>query len=338
MSIFDTKPPIINKENIHNWLEKNYKIFNNNIKKSLTLNSERDFNLKIETKNKKKFVVKISNSSEDYKILQLQDSLLNYLLKTKIKNNIPRVIHRSIHTISDDKNRKCYLRILTYLDGEMFADKQENLLLCKNLSRFLGYLSLSLIKFKNKAAKRNFIWDSTRIDWIKSNINLFSDKKKREIIKMVLDSYQKNIKKKLNQFRYSIIHGDANNYNIVVKKNKITGLLDYGDSIFAPTVCELSVALAYTLMNSDEIIDKCYYMVKEYNSIYKLNKIEIEAISTLISTRLAITVTMAAIQKKKYPDNKYLTISEKDAWNLLYKLHDITLDKITKNLLKRVLI
>ena len=115
-------------------------------------------------------------------------------------------------------------------------------------------------------------------------------------------------------------------------------MLDYGDCIFAPTVCELSVALAYTLMNSNEIIDKCYYMVKEYNSIYKLNKIEIEAISTLISTRLAITVTMAAIQKKKYPDNKYLTISEEDAWDLLYKLHDITLDKITNNLLKRVLI
>ena len=43
---------------------------------------------------------------------------------------------------------------------------------------------------------------------------------------------------------------------------------------------------------------------------------------------------MANIQKKKYPENKYLTISEHDAWNLLFKLKDINLDKITLNLLK----
>ena len=32
--------------------------------------------------------------------------------------------------------------------------------------------------------------------------------------------------------------------------NDIIGLLDYGDSIYAPTVCELSVGLAYSLMNT----------------------------------------------------------------------------------------
>ena len=122
---------------------------------------------------------------------------------------------------------------------------------------------------------------------------------------------------------------------IVSSDNKIVGLLDYGDSIYAPTVCELTVALAYSLMNSSNIIDKCCYMVESFQSIFPLNKSEVGGISSLIASRLLISVTMAAKQKKKYPNNNYLSISEKDSWNLLIKLNDINLQELTYNLLKR---
>ena len=54
--------------------------------------------------------------------------------------------------------------------------------------------------------------------------------------------------KNLNFLRFSLTHGDANNYNLVVNQNKIVGLLDYGDMVFAPTINDLSVSLAYALM------------------------------------------------------------------------------------------
>ena len=139
---------------------------------------------------------------------------------------------------------------------------------------------------------------------------------------------------KLSKIRYSVIHGDANNYNIISSKNNIVGLLDYGDSIYAPTICELTVSLAYSLMNCNNIIEKCCYMVKSFHSVFPLTKDEIEAISVLITTRLSITVVMAIKQKNKYPNNDYLTISEKDAWKLLFKINEITFDELTRNLLK----
>ena len=49
---------------------------------------------------------------------------------------------------------------------------------------------------------------------------------------------------------------------------------------------------------------------------------------------MGTTVIMAAKQKKKYPNNQYLSISENDAWDLLFKLNDINLNKLTCNLLK----
>ena len=44
---------------------------------------------------------------------------------------------------------------------------------------------------------------------------------------------------------------------------------------------------------------------------------------TLVKARLTITVVMSEKQRKKFPDNKYLSISEIDAWKLLYKLDSI---------------
>ena len=335
MSIFDTEPPNINKHLLYKWLNDNYDSLNYKFTESFKLNSERDYNLKVITENNKKYIVKISNPLEEYDILLLQDSMLNYLSKSIIKNLIPKPVHKEIKKYKDLNGRECFVRILPFIEGDIFANNQNNKILCQNLAKFLGLLSKSLVNFEHNAAHREFIWNSINIEWIKNDIGLFSDKSKIDVINMVIDSYNNNIKPMLKNFRYSIIHGDANNYNVVSLDNKIVGLLDYGDSIYAPTVCELTVALAYSLMNSSNIIDKCCYMVESFQSEFPLNKIEIEAISSLIASRLLISVTMAAKQKKKYPNNNYLSISEKDSWNLLFKLNDINLQELTYNLLKR---
>ena len=334
MSIFDTQPPIVDKGSLYKWLYDNYNFLNSKIISSIQLQSERDYNLKIITENKEIFIVKISNPLEKYAILSLQDNMLKHLSKSKIKNFVPIPLHNKIKKYHDNKNRKCFVRILPFIEGDIFANKQNSKFLCINFAKFLGYLSISLKNFDHPAAHREFIWNSTNIEWIRDELHLFSDISKKNIIKMVINSYENIVKNKLYKMRYSVIHGDANNYNVISLNDNVVGLLDYGDSIYAPTICELTVALAYSLMNSINIIEKCLYMVDSFKTIFPLNKDEIESISTLIATRLSLTVIIAAKQKKKYPNNKYLSISENDAWNLLFKLNDINLDKLTYNLLK----
>ena len=334
MSIFDTHPPIIDRELLYKWLYGNYNFLNSKIISSIKLQSERDYNLKILTENNEIFVVKISNPLEKYDILSLQDNMLNHLSKSKIKNLIPTALHKQIKKYKDNKNRDCFVRILSFIEGDIFANNQNNEILCKNFAKFLGYLSLSLKNFDHPAAHREFVWNSVNIEWIKNELGLFSDESKKNIIKIVINSYESIVKNKLNKMRYSVIHGDANNFNVISLNDNIIGLLDYGDTIYAPTVCELTVGLAYSLMNTNNILEKCCYMVDSFQTIFPLNKHEIESISVLVASRLTLTVIMAAKQKKKYPNNKYLSISENDAWDLLFKLNDINLNKLTYNLLK----
>ena len=49
---------------------------------------------------------------------------------------------------------------------------------------------------------------------------------------------------RLERMRSCVIHSDANTYNLVVQGDEISGLIDFGDMLFAKQVNELAIALA----------------------------------------------------------------------------------------------
>jgi Ser/Thr protein kinase RdoA (MazF antagonist) len=42
-----------------------------------------------------------------------------------------------------------------------------------------------------------------------------------------------------------------NRENILVRGDRVTGLLDFGDNCFNPVVCDLAICLAYVKMDPD---------------------------------------------------------------------------------------
>ena len=323
MSVFDIEPPIIEKKHLIKWLKTNYSFLRN---KSFTLNklnSERDVNFTITLQNKKKYVLKISNPSEDLNILQYQDRLIKHLSTTKdLKKYIPNILHKKIVKYLDKKNRECFVRILSYIDGRMYGDIKINSNIEKSLGNLIGMTSVQLKNFFDKNSYRKFIWDPSNIDWLYKEINLFNGNKK-SILLNCYSEYKKLVKNNLKNLRYSITHSDPNNYNLVVKNNKVNGLLDYGDSIYAPTINDLAICLSYALMNNNNIFSTLQNIISEYHKIYSINEDEINSLISLTKSRLMITVVMAKKQRIKYPANKYLSISENDAWELLEKLEKI---------------
>ena len=324
MSVFNSLPPKINKNHLIKWLKLNYSFLKSKSFILKQLNSERDKNfLIVLNSSTKKFVIKISNTVESKKLLDLQDYVLKELNKNLIlKKFIPEKIHSNIKIYSDLNNRKCFVRILSYIDGKMYANSKQNSELERSLGILLGYLSKELQNLMKPSALRKFEWDPSNIKWINKEIKNFQGKNKNIILKNLLE-HKIFVTKNINNLRFSLTHGDANNYNLVVKNNKVSGLLDYGDMIYAPTINDLAVSLSYALMKKDNIYSTLREIIISYNTIFKITYEEIFSLMTLVKARLTITVVMAERQRKKFPDNKYLSISEKDAWDLLYKLDSI---------------
>ena len=79
---------------------------------------------------------------------------------------------------------------------------------------------------------------------------------------------------------------------------KIVGLLDYGDMIFAPTINDLAICLAYGLMNKDNLYDSLKRIILNYHNEFPITFDEIFSLMTLVKSRLTITVLMAEKQIK----------------------------------------
>ena len=148
MSVFDVDPPIIDNKHLIKWLKINFSFLRNKLLKIKQLDSERDINFIIFINNKKKYVLKISNPSEKINILKYQDRLINYLRSDlSLKSFIPKIHHTKIVKYLDKKNRECFVRILSYIEGRMYGDTKSNDKIENSLGKLLGKVSTKLKAF-----------------------------------------------------------------------------------------------------------------------------------------------------------------------------------------------
>jgi hypothetical protein len=194
MSVFDVQPPIIDNKHLIGWLKTNFSFLKSKSFKLNSLNSERDINFVISIKSKKKYVLKISNPSEKLDILKYQDRLIKHLRKNNnLKKYIPNLYHTKISKYLDKKNRECFVRILSFIEGRMYGDIKSNELIEKSLGNLLANISTQLKAYTDPTGQRKFIWDPSNINWIKNEISIFKGKKQL-ILQNAFSEYEKYVK------------------------------------------------------------------------------------------------------------------------------------------------
>lgn len=302
-----------------------YEIFN--IRgKAISLPGEYDFNFKIKVKDGESYILKISRPGEDEQYLDFQQQLLQYVEEFGEQIIAPRVIVNSkgnaISEIKDTSGRVRKVRLLSWVSGRVWSTVHPQLpMLRRSLGEQCGLLTKALSGFDHLKAHREFEWDVAQSLWTKDHISLFR-KEEREIISFFQRKFESSQERYL-ELRKSVVHSDANDNNIIVSSNLIDptveAAIDYGDAIFTQVINDLAIACAYAIMNHNEPLEAALPLVRGYHSSYALNIEELSHLYTAIAMRLVITVTKSAINKVEEPDNEYLLISEKPAWELLKK-------------------
>ena len=298
------------------------------------LAGELDFNFKVKTADNK-YILKISRPNADLNFLEYQNHILNHIAIKSDKINFPTVISSKIGTqiteFTDINGYSRYVRLFSWLDGRLYSTvnpKPDNLLF--SLGVQAGLVTECLQSYDHPMAHRIFEWDIANADWTKNYINLFSEDKK-QIINYFLDLFS-TYKNKYDELRKSVVHNDVNDYNIIVSEDlinpSVTSIIDYGDAIYTQTINDLAICIAYGIMNKPDVLSAAYQIVKGYNESFPLNEDELELLYILVGMRLIISVTKAEINKEKEPDNNYLQISEKPAWDALEKWELINLNLV----------
>jgi Ser/Thr protein kinase RdoA (MazF antagonist) len=258
--------------------------------------SERDKNYLLTDDSGQQFVLKFANAAESREFLEAQNAVLDYLSERV------SFCQRAIGEIEEYDGH--LVRVVTYLPGVPLAEiKPHTPGLLHDFGQKLGQLSRALADFDHPAVHRDFHWDLAYGNHV---VNQYAP--------LIEDADLRGLVLKCRfeprtELRRSVIHGDANDYNVLVDPETMTvsGLIDFGDMIYSYTVGDLAIALAYVVLGDGNPRD----VIAGYTSEFVLLDEEREALWPLVRLRLAMSVCMAEFQQRQQPENEYLAISQK---------------------------
>lgn len=282
-----------------------------------SLPSERDQNFLLTNWSGEKFVLKIANTLEDEALLAAQSEAMAHVAErvSYCQRIVPGVNGRILQWIESNGERTHFVRLVTYLPGLLLGDTatlSQNLF--RDLGLKLGEIDSLLQNFDRPALHRNFHWDLANWQTVTTQYaELIRDDRLRTNIIRYVDVFERNVAPSLSELRRSCIHGDPNDYNILISEDgsKIVGIIDFGDMVYSYTIGDLAIAMAYVVLNQETPLTAATELVAGYHQALTMRSKEVEVVWELMLMRLCMSVCLAAYQQQHRPDNAYLDISQR---------------------------
>ncbi|ORY52631.1 PLP-dependent transferase [Rhizoclosmatium globosum] len=220
--------------------------------------------------------------------------------------------------------------VLEFVEGRMWADikRQSNPQLLASLGDALAQFDAAFknvdLKSHSVALKRELKWDLMHAAWIGDNFRALEfvagalDCAKIDLVRSALDQFNTTTLPALRALPHQLIYNDANDNNIVVAKgaHKVASFIGFGDICVAPQS-------ATWLYEQGKPLRIAVHIIQGYVARQPLPESSIPLLYNLVQMRLAVSVTVSAINRLENPNDAYLTISEKPAWELLAKWNKI---------------
>lgn len=274
------------------------------------LPSERDRNFLLTARDGNKFVLKFANALEQREVLEAQNAILTHL-ETRV-SFCPSVVRANsgeqIECVTFPDGSMHLVRVLRYLPGVPLATiNTHSPKLLYDLGRKLGQLDRALEDFDHPGAHRDFHWDLINAPLV---VEKYGPQIKAESLRKLMLGLRAVPTLTL---RKSVIHGDANDYNVLVdpQKAEVVGIIDFGDVVYSYTIGDLAIAIAYVVLGKADPFAAAAPVIEGYQEEFPLTQDELDALWPLVRLRLCMSVCLAAHQQQQQPENEYLGISQK---------------------------
>ncbi len=269
------------------------------------------------TSNKGTFVLKkYTYSEETLALLRAEDEVAEKL------QTIPHLkFPKSICTVKNlpfALADEAIYRLLPFIEGTFLAEISKNEPLLVSFGNALGAIDKTLSGHYNAIfAAKETVWDLKYFGNSRPYINDITDAKDQNLVRYFFLQFDEYILPIQHTFRKSIIHNDANDWNVLTNQGNVSGFIDFGDMSHTWLINELAVGLTYIMFQEEEPLTIAAIVIRAYHNIFPLEIEELDALYYLIAARLCTSVCNSAHTKKQKPDSDYITISEKPAWDLL---------------------
>jgi 4-aminobutyrate aminotransferase-like enzyme/Ser/Thr protein kinase RdoA (MazF antagonist) len=283
--------------------------------------SERDQNFLIETPDGGRAVLKLANAREDRAVLEAQQAAMEHLASAL--EAVPRILAAADGTtlvpVASPDGRRHLAWAVSFRPGRPLAEiPRPSDALLADLGRSTARLDNALATFDHPAVHRPFAWDLAGARGVIDERLALVDVDLRFPIRRICDAFDRYTAPHLSDLRRGAIHGDLNDYNVLVggawgpscTDQRVTGIVDFGDMLESFTVADLAVASAYAVLDAADPLGGMAAIAAAYHAERRLDESDLAALFGLAALRLCLSACMAAAQMAQRPGNAYLGVSQ----------------------------
>ena len=271
------------------------------------LTGERDTNFRLRSADGGQFVIKISHPAEPLAAVTAQTRALVHVARIDpglpTQRLQPALDGRPQVPLTLGGRLRC-LRVYTYLPGVLLRDVAVSVGLARALGTVLARLGRALETFDDPAADQVLLWDLQRAGELKALLPVVASDPLRSALCATFARFDEQAAAALRTWRRQAIHADFNPHNVLVDATspRVTGVLDFGDMVVAPLVCDVAIGASY-LLTAAQPFDVVLAFVAGYCSIRPLDGAALRILPDLMATRQAMTVLITEWRARSHPEN-----------------------------------
>lgn len=281
-------------------------------------------------------VLKISHSTEDRQVLELQNRALEHLAMKALAFDSPRVIPtrtgEKIATVVGCRGASHFVRLLTFIEGRLWADVATPT--ADQLQR-LGQVAAEMVRgfedFSHPAMDRRLDWDPVQFLNLRNHLHYLEEGWRRSTVEDLVARFENFVQPRLAHLPTGVIHSDVNQHNVIVNAaGQPSGVIDFGDVLRSVTVGEVAIAMAYSLLGRADPMAAGRHLLHGFGAVIPLLEAELDVVYDLVLDRLAMSVTSAARIHQVDPHNVYALVNEAPAWRLIERLVNLGSEQVRR--------
>ncbi|MCV2866041.1 phosphotransferase [Albidovulum sediminicola] len=268
------------------------------------LTSERDLNFRLTTATGDSFVLKIGNAAEPAEVSEFQTAALRHIAARDPDLPVPRVVPALDGRIGVPLPGGEILRMLTWVEGHPMHRATSSPALRQSLGATAARLTRALEGFEHPGADHELLWDIKNAARVRPFLPSVTDARLHDLVALWLDRFEAEIAPALGDLPWQVVHADLNPFNVLTdaEGRTVTGILDFGDMVCTPRICDLAVAASYHA-DPARPLDTLAEVVGAWHTVLPLTPAEARAMPDLIAMRMVLTVVIAHWRAGLYPDN-----------------------------------
>ena len=313
MSVLETQPPRFTPEEVARIAAEVFGVEGT----ASDLGSERDETFLIDDGGPGA-VIKISNLGEDPAVLDLEHAAIEHIVR--IDPDLPVARPLGERTTFTGTDGVYHVRLFERLRGHTGGPDLDDHAVYAYAATH-ARLNLALRSFFHPAAGRELLWNLEHTPKLRPLLDAVDDDDRRPVVARVINGFEERVAPQWPRLRAHVVHGDLTLGNILFdERDRISGIVDFGDCGYTAQVADFAVALASLLRGraGDDVFRVGRIAVDGFASRLPFEPVELAVLGDLVAARLAMIVAISAWRVRRYPENaQYIQAEDDDSWELL---------------------